>query len=558
MEDTLTRPEVVLFELSNYVRPKLVENRFQNWVLNGRNNSFYYYIIDRFNGSPTNAAIINSYTDLIYGNGLSAKNTLNPDWLKLKAILKTKDIKRIVADFQLYGEASFEVIRTKGKKLSSISHVPKEKVAPSIADDNVIESYWICNDWAKTTQNRPEEIPSFSGSNNKEIYVIRPYKAGKEYFSDPDYLAAMPYCEMEEEIANMNINSIKNGLSAGYIINVPDGKSLSIEEKDNFEQQIKSKLTGSPNASRFILSFNGRDVEITVTPFPVNEQIHKQWEFLVGEARQQIITGHRLTSPTLAGISTASGFSSTSDEMDMAESQLMKRVIKPKQNYITEAFQEVLEFYGMNLDLHFIPLTEKVAAPTELKADINLSLIADELIALGEDLPEDYDIIEEERCEQITLKERDLNIIFNFAQVPVTPRKKSDQDTSLFKIRYKYAGSLTGQREFCSKVLSANKIYRAEDLDFTSNYNEDFAPKGRSGYNTFLYKGGVNCKHWWSRVILLKKDNSQISVNQARKMILELDPKDRKNAQWEQNPKEVATIADASNNYWSLTPGYRQ
>lgn len=75
---------------------------------------------------------------------------------------------------------------------------------------------------------------------------------------------------------------------------------------------------------------------------------------------------------------------------------------------------------------------------------------------------------------------------------------------------------------------------------------------GSNSYNVFLYKGGVNCKHFWQRVIYLKKGNNKISVNQARKMILALDPKDRKKAMWQQNPKEVAQIADASNNYWKV------
>ena len=42
---------------------------------------------------------------------------------------------------------------------------------------------------------------------------------------------------------------------------------------------------------------------------------------------------------------------------------------------------------------------------------------------------------------------------------------------------------------------------------------------GSNKYNPFLFKGGVNCKHWWQRVIYLKKDNNFISVNKARKLI---------------------------------------
>ncbi|MBV1952736.1 MAG: hypothetical protein KUG64_11155, partial [Cycloclasticus sp.] len=104
----------------------------------------------------------------------------------------------------------------------------------------------------------------------------------------------------------------------------------------------------------------------------------------------------------------------------------------------------------------------------------------------------------------------------------------------------------------------ADKLYREEDLNFNSVYNEEFSPKGKRSYNVFLYKGGVNCKHWWKRTILLKKDNNQISVNQARKMILSLDPQERKDAMWELNDPKVAQSANPFNNWWSLDPTYRK
>ena len=72
---------------------------------------------------------------------------------------------------------------------------------------------------------------------------------------------------------------------------------------------------------------------------------------------------------------------------------------------------------------------------------------------------------------------------------------------------------------------------------------------GSNTYNIFLYKGGANCKHYFQRVIYLKKGNKKISVNQARKMILELEPEDRKDAKWKKNDPKVSKIPyDMPNN----------
>ena len=99
-------------------------------------------------------------------------------------------------------------------------------------------------------------------------------------------------------------------------------------------------------------------------------------------------------------------------------------------------------------------------------------------------------------------------------------------------------------------MMSANRVYRKEDLDKESGANSELAPKGSSTYNIWLYKGGVNCSHYWMRRIYMRKDNKRISVAEAREKIRKLDPSLKKEAEFETNPREVAQIASAGNNYW--------
>lgn len=135
MSEIVKHSDIRLIQLNNYVRPKLEENKSKGFVLNGRNNSFYQYVIDRKNGSPTNSAILRSYSDLVYGQGLRATNAQynTADWLRFKTILKTSDLRRIIDDFVLQNEATFQVVQGKNKKdLGAIYHLPVEKTAPSI------------------------------------------------------------------------------------------------------------------------------------------------------------------------------------------------------------------------------------------------------------------------------------------------------------------------------------------------------------------------------------------------------------------------------------------
>lgn len=509
--------DIRLIQLNNYVRPKVEENKSKNWVLNGKNNDFYKYVIDRKNGSPTNSAILRSYSDLVYGQGLRATNAQYniEQWAKFKAILKTSDLRRIIDDFCLQGEATFQVVKAKNKiDLGAIYHLPVERTAPSIEnDDEEIESYWYCRDWNKINKYKPEEFSAFGFSNDIiEIYKMKPYSAGNFYFGTPDYFAGLPYCEMEEEISNYYINHIKNGLSFGYIINIPDGRSLTPEEQDEIERKIKQKLTGSSNAGKFVLSFNGRDAEITVTPLQVNDA-HKQWEYLTAESRQQIMTAHRVVSPMLFGIKDSTGFGNNADELDTAEAQLMKRVIKPKQDFIIDCLQEVLNAYGINLDLYFKPLTEPVptvqmnshvcCSDEKKKSDL------DAFIDLGENEPEGYDLIDE--IEVDYEEEEKLQLATTGTAIP---NAKSEQDGEDFIVRYKYVGSTRGEREFCRKMVSAGKIYRKEDIISMGSraVNPGWGPEGANTYSIWLYKGGGDCHHKWNRVIYLKK-GVKVDVN---------------------------------------------
>ena len=135
-----------IIQFNKYIKQPIQENKSKNWVMNGRNNDNYQYIIDRYNGSTTNATIINAYINLFIGNGLDYKrtNTNINEWVKLKKVLNRKELRKLVSDFVIFNECSFLVSKAKDKKsLAGIYHLPNEKVIPSIAnEDQEIEFYW--------------------------------------------------------------------------------------------------------------------------------------------------------------------------------------------------------------------------------------------------------------------------------------------------------------------------------------------------------------------------------------------------------------------------------
>lgn len=531
-----------LIQLNNYVKPKIVEERSKNFVTNGKHNSYFHYVNDRYIGSPTNSAINNGYVSWIYGKGLASKDQAEKpnQYARLYSMLKKNDIKRIVTDYQIQGMAYMQIIRNRDNTISSITHVAVDKIAPEKAnEDNVIEAYYYSNDF-KNRQIEPQRIPAF-GVNNRpqpiEIYAVRPYQLGMEYFALPTYQSGLQYSELEEEISNYSISHMKNGLSFGYIINIPDSYNLDDEQKREIEKKIKNKLTGSSRAGTFMINFANGENAIEVTALEINDA-HQQWQFLSDESQDKILVSHECVSPMLFGIKDSSGFSSNADELAESERQTIERVIQPKQDAITDAFEEVLSTDDINLDLFFKPLSERVevVAKTQLSADKKFdgatSEMANTLIELGENDSEKWQLLCSSEVEYDTDNDLHGYLSLSTSTGVARPNAKSEQDSEDIKIRYRYVDSRgrngkqfadSKSREFCFKMMLADKLYRKEDIlqMERAGINDGFGLGGTNSYSIWLWKGGGRisekypngtCKHKWQREIYLNV-NGNVDVN---------------------------------------------
>jgi hypothetical protein len=166
------------------------------------------------------------------------------------------------------------------------------------------------------------------------------------------------------------------------------------------------------------------------------------------------------------------------------------------------------------------------------------STIADELIALGEDAPEGYILIDSyevdyenddaENEELLKIEAHELA----YAGA-AKPKEESDQDETnyagvTFMTRYRYFGNAASEREFCKKMLNADKLYRKEDIEAMEGkrVNPGWGPNGTDYYSVWLYKGGGNCNHAWRKETFisatginpLAKDAQRIAVAKAARM----------------------------------------
>ncbi len=531
---------ISIVNLSAYTSPVIQENKKNSYIEYGSDNNYFQYLIDRYLYSATNGAIITGIANMIYGKGLDAldSNKKPNEYAQMKSIIKDSDLRKIALERKLLGMAAMQVVKEK-KLVKQVLHFPMQTLrAEKCNEKGQIEAWYYHHDW---TKKKPSEdvkrIPAFGfgNGNEVEIYVIQPYVSGFDYYSPIDYSGSLPYALLEEKIGDYQINDVENGFSGTKVINFNNGIP-SEEMRDKMKRDVMNKLTGA-RGEKVIIAFNSNaESKTTVEDLPLNDA-PAHYEYLSKECFDKLIVGHRVTSPMLLGIRTGDGgLGNNADEIKTATLLFDNIVIKPYQLEIIDALDEILAVNSISLKLYFKTIqplefveTEGLDAQTKEEEtgvkmcshNLSTESIADALIEKGEQLSDEWFLIDETEVDYDTEEELDAEInalnnkkkstlskMWKFITSTGTARpnaKSPEQDKVIdgvqFITRYVYSGNLTGEREFCQKMLRAEKVYRKEDIMAMESkvVNSGFGKGGSDTYSIWLYKGGPRCNHKWLR-----------------------------------------------------------
>jgi hypothetical protein len=352
------KTQLSIVNLSTYTSPQVKEKAGTDWVEFGSDNNYFQYLIDRYNGSPTNMAIINGISEMIYGKGLDATDShRRPDqYAMMISLFKDEVVRRLCSDLKLMGQCAIQVIYSKDRsRIVKLEHIPVETLrAEKCNDKGEIPAYFYFNDWSKYKRSsKLRRIPAFGMSKEGlEILYVKPYRSGYKYYSPPDYEGGTQYAELEQEISNYHLNNILNGLAPSMLINMNNG-TPSPEERELIEQRIYQKFSGTSNAGKFILSFNDDpSTAATIEPIQLSDA-HNQYQFLSDESSKKIMVAHRVVSPMLLGVKDNTGFGSNADELKTASILMDNMVIRPFQTLLINAFDKILAYNNISLHLYF-------------------------------------------------------------------------------------------------------------------------------------------------------------------------------------------------------------
>ena len=527
-----------VIQLEAYQTPEVIEDAKKDFVAFGTSNLFYDDLIDVYLNSPTSHSTITGIVNQIVGKGLHAHNaSRKPDeFAQFRSLFKAKDLKKIALDYKLLGEAAIQVSYLQ-KKVVKVSHFNRETLRAEKCDDKgAINAYYYHPKWKDYKDgDKLTRIPVFGSGAKNEIYIIRRHIPSMHYYSVPDYIGSLNYGKLECSISEFLVNEVENSFSGSKLVSFANG-SPSVEGMRKIKQEITDKLTGV-HGEKVIVSFSD-SVENKTTIEDINPPNSAEvYQYISEECSRKLMIGHRITSPLLVGIrDTGNSLGNNAEEIQNAHNLFENLVIKPYQNDIIDAVDDILAVNGISLDLYMQTLTPIEFTDTEnavtkeqveeetgqqlssQRPDLSVeheSLIIEKLSQYGEDISDEWELIEETAVTD-PQHEYSLSKIDMFANT-ADGDTKSKEDKGLYKLRYVYAGNPNPQRKFCVEMMSRNAgtkhglLYRLEDIDALSalDPNPGLGKGGSDNYSIFLYSGGVNCRHFFKRMIFFRKRDTQ-------------------------------------------------
>ena len=395
------KDNLININLETSTSPEVKEIRGKDWISFGDANGewpnlYPQFIIDLYYSSSITAAIVNSTAEMIAGENLIISDEDDRDLeakVKLQHFIDRANgneslhevIKKISFDFKLQGAFALNVVWSKDRsQIAEIYHVDVSKIRCARPDEfGKTKGYYISADWSNTRQNKPYYVPAFNANDRtcaNQIMYSGLYSPNMNSYYIPDSVSCNNWALIDGRVSEFHLNNISNGFAGSFMISFANGIP-SQEERFQIEQSLTEKFTSQKNAGKFILSFSDdktRTPEITaITPDKLSEQYLALQELLV----QNILSGHRVTSPMLMGIKNDTGLGSNVDELNASANFYLNTVVKPFQDHIVKELRKIFKVNQMDMPVNFVqlkPITLEFTSE-DLKAVMTESEIRDEL-----------------------------------------------------------------------------------------------------------------------------------------------------------------------------------
>lgn len=326
--------------------PVFKENKAKGFVTFGADNQYPDFLIELFNKSPKHNAIVSAKASYVAGIGTEVYGQNTTDIAKAEAKLKNinayetyEELKaKIAYDAELFNGFCVEVIWNKAKTApSEYYHIPFKDVRKGLEGD-----YIYCADWTDSKADKIHYQPyNPITRESKQLYYCQFYRPGQGEYPLPDYVGALKYIEVDTEISNYYLNSIKNGFTAQTHIQLFKGIPTP-EEARATARRFKENYQGTDNAGGLIIQYNDPTEKESVISNLQPSDFDKQFDLLNKTVQQEIFVAHKVNSPMLFGVRVEGQLGGRSELIEAYE-MFHHAYIEPRQQKIDDVFSYLLE-----------------------------------------------------------------------------------------------------------------------------------------------------------------------------------------------------------------------
>lgn len=318
--------------------------RGKNFVTWGEANRFPNNLLELSQSSPTLSSIVNGTIELIKGEDIVLNEKIHANQQDLyywPYINKYDDtiydlVENLVRDYMIQGMFSIQVVYNKLGHIAELYHIPVEFIRMNEDRDTI----YFNKKWGKYSSNAIVYNVfdnNEDNSNKAQIFVYSNSGRRQTYGISPQ-LGCLEDLVAENYAAKYIRKSLQNGLSARYVIDLPNTANLTDEQKADIEDGITEKFTGWENAGEFALYFNNGDKEIKITKVDMDNS-HEVFNSIRLAARNNIFVANHATPQLFGDPSAATGFSE--QEFNEAYKLYDKMTLTPIKGSIVTAIDKI-------------------------------------------------------------------------------------------------------------------------------------------------------------------------------------------------------------------------
>lgn len=376
--------------------PDFKELKNSDWVQFGHDNLYPQRLIELYDRSATHNSIITGKVHYIAGEGLRV------DDAKVKNVQAVAEIQGMIKkanpdeglesimlkaalDFELFNIIALEVIWKPNGKFD-LYHVDASKIR--VSKDG--EEFAYSPDWTKHYKGTDKDIEAgfktFAKYNpetkkGSQLYYHVQHRAGKEHYTLPEYVGAVPYIEIDYRIADYHLNNLHNGFQAGNMI-IFSGQYPGDATAKKIEKDFARKFQGTDakQGGGVILQWQQEGEGETRVESLMPNNFDKQFMQLLDQTRNMIFTGHRVVSPNLFGVETDQPFGNRTEIVEKME-VFQSTYVSSRQRILNGVISDLYNTDAVYLD-RVDPITEQFSETAVIQ--IATALGSDYLSQLAE------------------------------------------------------------------------------------------------------------------------------------------------------------------------------